>query len=365
MAIAIVTAAVVFVAVCPPAYWIAARAAARRRRARRWIHRLAVSLWGVAALAFVTFSLLGIGDLGRSSLGAVLPSLEESLVGDVAAFGAISLASLGVTVPSYLALLPATDRILETDVSIRDELVWLGQFGLTIAALISFALAVLFQLPFSDGRTFSALLLLALLTVVVFEIGFPQLTRTLRDARSVTDAEADRLTPLLEHAAFDTTDVCVVEDTDDIEVRIVGPPGRRHLFVSATTLETLEDDALEALFALHTGRIRTYHVGMSSYALLGFVVAGVVALGWGNTATVSAVIFLGLVASLPVQWAARRALYRADAYAGTVVGRDVLARTFVRVADEQDLELSRGKFWYLLRARPPLGRRIDRLRNDA
>ncbi|GAB7020592.1 hypothetical protein JCM18750_34530 [Halostagnicola bangensis] len=158
----------------------------------------------------------------------------------------------------------------------------------------------------------------------------------------------------------------ILDDADETaEIHVRGIPTRRQLFVSEHLLEAFDDETLQTIFAIQAGKLRVNHRGITVYPLLGFLVVAVGALLWGSASAVTAVILLALLIPLPTLWVARRALYRADDYASEIAGTKTVVESLERVADEQNIDIVRGGVLRVVKSRPPLGRRISRLRGKS
>lgn len=358
-----VTVLLVLLVVFPPTFWIGSRVAVRTDVPTVWLRRLIASLWGVAALSYLAFLAVGAGDLGRNAVTTYVPIGASSIVGDVAAQLTICLAAAGVTLATYATLVPAIRDVREIDLPLGTAVFRLGRYAVAFAAFISVLFVLFFRTLLADGATFTAMVLPAL--IVVLALANPYLVRVFRKTRSPDPAERERLERLRERVGLSVGDIVVLDDADEtLEIHVRGVPGRRRLFVSEYLLGTFDDETIEALLAVHAGTLRSHHRGLASYSVLGFLVVAIGALLSGSGSAVTAVILLAIVLPLPTLWAARRALFRADDYASGTVGTETVARALERSATEQNVDIVRGGFWYLLKTRPPLGRRIDRLRND-
>ncbi|MFA9515668.1 peptidase [Halopenitus sp. H-Gu1] len=213
------------------------------------------------------------------------------------------------------------------------------------------------------------------------------------ETREPTRAERARLDALREAAGLDVEAVAVIDDggrTPEIAVR--GPPGRRVLFVSDEVVganrtggdnsraredgtvgpgsdgsdengdgeAALDEGTIQALFAAEAARVETHYAEFRAAAvaailsILAAIVVRIVPFGDGFTALVA----IGIVSL----WAGRRIQYAADARAADRVGADRLADAFERAAARRGVEPERGTWRTFLEVQPPLGDRIDRLR---
>ncbi|MFC6615147.1 peptidase [Halopenitus salinus] len=194
--------------------------------------------------------------------------------------------------------------------------------------------------------------------------------------REPTPAERDRLAELREAVGLDVSAVAVIEETTrSPEITVRGPPGRRVLFVTPDVLgvdgesdrdatdidgHTLDEITVEALFAAEVARLDTYYGEFRAVSVAGVVsiLAAIVLTLVPFDDGFTALLAVGLVSL----WAGRRIQYAADARAADRVGADRLADAFERAADRRGVEPERGGWRTAFEVQPPLGDRIDRLR---
>lgn len=194
-----------------------------------------------------------------------------------------------------------------------------------------------------------------------------------RDLREPTDEERGRLAYLRESAGLDV-DRIAIEMADDrdgsesgeagsIDIAVRGPPRRRVLFVTETVLDGLDEDVAVGLLAAEAGRVETYYGEFRAVAIA--AVLGVLA------AIVTTVVsfdtgFASLVAiGLAAFWAGRRVQYAADDRAANAVGAGRVADAFERVATIRGVEPETGDWSTWFEVQPPLGDRIEKLRERA
>lgn len=199
--------------------------------------------------------------------------------------------------------------------------------------------------------------------VAVGTLVLPRLThRYVGDARPATDAELARVRTLRDRAGLDVDRTYVVEAGGDesVAVSVRGPPGWRALFLSDAVLETLDEADATALLAAETGRVETAYEPFRA-AAVGVVIALLAAIF-----TVPIAFELGLAAmggfALVAFAIGRRLQFAADARAADRVGADRLATVFERVADRRGVEPESGSWRTVFEIQPPLGDRIERLR---
>lgn len=184
----------------------------------------------------------------------------------------------------------------------------------------------------------------------------------LRDVRTPTPTDRERLDALRRDVGPDVEHVRIVETVGEasIEVSVRGPPGYRVLFVTDYVLEDLDEETARALLAAEAGRNAVrydeYRAVTASIAIAIGVASfgGVIPFSPGFTAlVVVAVIMLAI---------GRWLQYRADARAADAVGPDVVADAFETVATLHGKEIDTGGWRTVLEIQPPLGNRIERLR---
>lgn len=198
--------------------------------------------------------------------------------------------------------------------------------------------------------------------VLLATVAGPLVALRMRDTRAPDATEREQVADMLSEAAFDPAAIRVVETIGEtsIGVAIRGPPGRRYLVVTDYVLETLEGDVAAALVTAEAERTRLYYVeyrGLAAASVLGVaIVLFTGAIDFGDGLFVLAVGAVGLF------WVGRQLQFRADARAADRIGSDRVADAFERVATIRGIEPDRGGWRTWVEVQPPLGRRIDRLR---
>lgn len=193
-------------------------------------------------------------------------------------------------------------------------------------------------------------------------------SRHLRPTRRPTDAERRELRSLRETAGLDVDRAYVVEsdrggDEPPLDVAVRGPPGWRVLFVGEGVLAAADESVATALLAAEAGRVAT------NYAAVRAVAVGVVIALLAAVYAVPLPFDLGLLGmgafALVAFAVGRRRQYAADARAADRVGAAALADAFERVAARRGVEPATGSWRTLFEVQPPLGDRIERLRERA
>ncbi|ELY94591.1 hypothetical protein C483_02630 [Natrialba hulunbeirensis JCM 10989] len=362
--VTIANAVLVLLLVFVPAFWFASRRALRSSTPTRWLRRLLVALWGVAGLTYATLFTLGHGLVVRTTLAATTPISDTSLLAEFAVQLTAALITAAVTLAVYATLVPAIRDVQEIDLPVRTALRSLGRYALALTVLFATVFALLIRALAEGGPVTYWLLLLGV--IVAISVANPVLAHIFRDTRDPTPAERERLRERCDRSGLSVSSIVILDDMPETAgIHVYGVPGRRQLFVTERVLEAFDDETLEAIFAVHAGKRRTHYRSYAVHSLLGYLVLGVGAFLFGSETLVTIFILLVAVLALPTLWAARRAFYRADDYAAAVVGQDELVRALEYAAEEQNLELVDGGHWVVFKSRPPLGRRLARLREKS
>ena len=183
-----------------------------------------------------------------------------------------------------------------------------------------------------------------------------------RDAREPTEDEAAIVSNLLDPAGFSPAVVRVLDTVGEasISVTIRGPPGYRYLLVSDYVLETLDPEIAAPLVAAEVERARLLYLEYriaAAAAVLGIATA--MFAGWLDFGDG---LFAIAVAALVLFWLGRRLQFLADRRAGDRVGAAALAGAFEAVADIRGVTPREASLGTWVEIQPPLGQRIDRLR---
>jgi len=198
---------------------------------------------------------------------------------------------------------------------------------------------------------------------VVFVLGAtvaPLVALSLRSTRPPTAAERDRLGELAADYAPDRVHV-IEDDPDRVEVSIRGPPGRRSLLVSTAVLDDLEASTAAALLAAERARGRYLYIEYRAVAAASVI--GIATGMFGGLVSFSDGLFLLATAALWLFWMGRRLQFAADRAAARQVGGETLAAAFETAAARRGAEPQAATWRTWFEVQPPLGQRIDRLRN--
>ncbi|MFO7833024.1 MAG: peptidase [Halohasta sp.] len=199
--------------------------------------------------------------------------------------------------------------------------------------------------------------------MIVFALGAiaaPVVALSLRSTRRPTPDERDRLDRLGVDYPPDRMQVAET-DPDRIEVSLRGPPGRRSLLLSTAVFEDLDGETAGPLLAAELARGR--YLYLEYRAVAAATVIGVATGMFGGLVTFSDGLFLLAVAAFWLFWMGRRLQFAADRAAARQVGGERLAAAFETAADSRGVEPEQASWRTWFEVQPPLGQRIDRLRD--
>jgi len=190
----------------------------------------------------------------------------------------------------------------------------------------------------------------------------PVVLLSVRETREPTADERDQLAGLAEAADYELGTVAVVETVGEhsVELSIRGPPGRRWLLVTDYVLEELDSETATALLAAEAGRSRLFY--MEYRALAAATVIAIATGMFGGLIPFSDGLFVLAVAALAMFWGGRQLQFSADSLAAGQVGPESLATAFETVAALRGVEPQAATWRTWFEVQPPLGQRIDRLR---
>lgn len=191
----------------------------------------------------------------------------------------------------------------------------------------------------------------------------PLVLLSVRDTREPTVDERERLKVLAETAGYEPPEVHVIDTVGDhsVEVSIRGPPGKRSLLVTDYVLAELDSETAAALLAAEAGRSKLLYIEYR--ALAAASVIGIATGMFGGLIPFSDGLFILAVAALALFWVGRRLQFAADRLAADQVGAESLATAFETVATLQGVEPEGSTWRTWFEVQPPLGQRIDRLRD--
>ncbi len=194
-------------------------------------------------------------------------------------------------------------------------------------------------------------------------IAAPIVLLSVRETREPTADERDRITTVAEAADYEPRAVHVVETVGDrsVEVSLRGPPGRRSLIVTDYVLSELEDETAAALLAAEAGRSTLLY--MEYRALAAATVIAIATGMFGGLIPFSEGLFVLAVAALGLFWGGRRLQFSADSLAAAQVGPASLASAFETVAALRGIEPEGSTWRTWFEVQPPLGQRVERLRD--
>lgn len=288
---------------------------------------------------------------GFDPLSTAVAGLLAVVAGGVAA-GVVGTAA----VAGVLAARPGVPGVDDAAAVRRRYLRYLTALFLVAFAVVSVAGPVLRSGPLGVGAVLA-------LAAPTFWAGAPFLSRFFAGTRPPTGDEAARLDRLLDACDVDVRGVRVVEGGDRyVGVDLLGAPRARVLFASAAALDALDDDTLTALLAARREQVARY-AKLASIAPV--LLAAVPLVAWAD-GTLPPLVAIGAAAAVVFAGfaLARRLRLRADDRAADRVGAAALADAFERACAVADFDLDdAGRNW--LSPKPPLARRVDRLRRRA
>lgn len=343
------------------------RAARSDRPSTRFRRAHAVGLPVVGVAATVALLIAGAPGAVGDALTAASPALASSPVSGFVVRLATTLGVAAVVLAGYLGSVPHLRAARDATLTDRRAARRFGAFLAGLAVAVALTVQAFLGLLAVASATAAFVAVVAALAVVALA-GSPWFIERLRDARDPTPEEV----AVLDRADLDVAAVRVLPGADDRAATafVRGLPGHHRLYVTDYLFDALDADDAAAVAAAAVGRERArytpYRVGVAA-VVLGVVgvepardalgaVAGALGLpAW--TATVG--VLLGAAALLA---AGRRLVYRGDDLAADHLGAATVADALERAAEINDLSLDAGRVGSLLRMRPSLGSRIDRLR---
>ncbi|WP_338726771.1 hypothetical protein [Haladaptatus sp. DJG-WS-42] len=344
-------ACVVFWALCLRGYawWVLRRSAKPTARLRRGI------LIGLAFAAATTFATVRVAGLDEIAFALVGETPTADLLGWVVG----GLCGVVAVLTAYRGMFPYLLRARDLDMSATTALLRLARYVGGIYLLLVVSLVPVIYL---SG--------VAIPLVTVAFIGAiyavsPRLSLLISETRDLTPAKRDRLDRLCEDVSLDVTDVHVLpgEENKWAGATVSGPPGRRQLFVTDYLLDTYDDDGARALLAAAAGQTAVWYREYRIATVLLFA-------GWVWTVVFAPIpatgrqVLAGLVVVCLLLWLGARLVYRADRVAGERTDPGLVAETYERVGNEQEVDFSQGFVTSLVRMKPSLNKRINRLYNQ-
>ncbi|OVE84256.1 M48 family metalloprotease [Natronolimnobius baerhuensis] len=310
---------------------------------------LAVSLAAIVGIASWVFIPAGLEVTTTLEGDGVLESITGALVSGLAAgvVGATTIAGLGRRYPEFPGI----------------ESPWRAgrRYGRYLAVILAIVfLFVAFTGPAIRAGT-GGIVAILLAFVVALWIASPVVQTLTGSTRAPTDAERERLSPLLERVNLEPRALRILEGGDQyVTVDLVGAPGGRVLFVGEAALTSLEDETLVGMLAatreqaVHYWTVLIGSLFVCATAPLLAGVGGSISLlaGAGTTAVLVIAVFAF----------ARRVRWYTDTRAAERVGATTLADAFERGATAAGVDLGDPDDRNWLSTRPPLAARIARLR---
>lgn len=303
-----------------------------------------------ALLSYVLFRLVGFGYAVVGGGGGTVETLLAMFT-ELFAAGVIGLTAYAPTVRGIR-------NVRDIDLSTGRALVRMGRYVLGLSVF-----GTVITAPLETGLSPVVLLAVVAALIVAVQAAAPWIIPVVRTARTPDESTETTLARFRERAGLTVRDVRVL-DTDregTVNATVRGVPGYRRLFVTSTFLDVLDDETATALLAVQAGRqnarVLARVVAGLLLALVPLFVADIGPL-WPLAGVSLGLVVLSL-------WATRRGVRAADEYAAERVGPGAVADALKRYADVHNMEPSRRRLANPFSKSPPLGNRIDRLREQA
>ena len=316
-------------------------------------------LVGGAATAVVT-RLSGLAQTAQADATAVVEGAGPAagaVAGVAAGVAAYALPVVAVAVAVRLATVPYHRAVRGFRVRYRDAAAWeLERDGVGLAGILLAAGAI--ALAPAGWPRVGAAVGLGLVVTAVTPFALVVALRT----RWPTDEERATVDDVLPPGVR----LRVVDDRTRLGSAFAAGvlPGAEYVFLTESLFDTLDDREVRAVVAHEVGHHEREHV-LVRYLLV--AVAAGAALGVASVAPDAALV--AILAGTPpfavaLAWVVRRTEAQADAYAAAVVGGPALAGALETLADRRYIAEGGGPA-RILSHHPPLGERIDRLRERA
>lgn len=306
------------------------------------------------------FALLSYSVFRRLGLGTVVVGGQSGMLGTLAATFAELLAGGAVGLAVYLPTIPGIRSVRDIELSIGRAFVRMARYVLALSALVTVVTA-----PLETSQSPVVLLAVVVVLIVAFQAAAPWVISVMRSTRVPDEATMHRVADLRQRTGLTVRDVRVL-DTDKegtANATVRGVPGYRRLFVTSTFLETFDNETATALLGVQAGRQAAQVLARTIAGVLLALVPLFVSLAgagplWPLVGVSVGLMTLGL-------WVTRRGVRAADDYAAERVGPDVVADALEQYAGVHNMEPSRRRVPNPFARSPPLGNRIDRLRERA
>lgn len=325
-----------------------------------------LAIGGFSLAGVISYGLFGAIETGTILTNALGSPLTNSPVGGFAAKLLTCLLASSVVLVADLSVFPTVSDVRDLERTARKEALAFSRILLVFSACVAIVLTLLEPALFGDGSPVLALAGVVSLFGLLYAV-LPVFAAKLGAGRRPTDDEADRINSLCQTGDLTPSTVRVLDgsSTETLKTHVRRTVRGQYFYVTDYFLDSLDDDAAAALVAAAAGQATLYCLEYKVFGLLSVVAIGTLAITSGGWTGVIAA-FGSIAVLVPVfLWGGRRLQFRADAYAADRVGAGAVADAFERVADLHGIEPSRGRFSRFFKPRPPLGRRIDRLRERA
>ncbi|MDS0473985.1 M48 family metalloprotease [Natrinema sp. 1APR25-10V2] len=298
-------------------------------------------------------------------------------------FGAIIVVTFGIAalplVSMALGTYPTVRSLRDTSASMWN--VAKGVVLVMAASAISVAVALVgfFAITSVVGSSLPVLVgALGLIVFVSFGLS-PYLVLIAQDRVPLEGERRERVERLCADLGYRPRGLFLLEgeSTKTANALVAGTvPGFRYVFLTDYLLSECDDDELRAIVAHEFGHVAGRHLwqrGLLTVAVFGGWIVGVQQFGMGGLeerfgflgfflpfVTLYAVYHVGFLGGL-----ARWQEFRADAYAAREAGREAIVAALETLADANDTRREAGLLYSLATHHPPIGYRIDAVRDDA
>ncbi|WP_408959249.1 M48 family metalloprotease [Natrinema sp. 74] len=296
-------------------------------------------------------------------------------------FGAVILVTFGI------AMLPLVSMALGTYPTVRSlrdtsASMWKVAKGVVLvmaasAISVTIALVGFFGITSVVGSSLPVLVgTLGLIVFVSFGLS-PYLVLIAQDRVPLEGERRERIERLCADLGYRPRGLFLLEgeSTKTANALVAGTvPGFRYVFLTDYLLSACDDDELRAIVAHEFGHVAGRHLwqrGLLTVAVFGGWIVGVQQFGMGGLEERFGFVgfFLPFMAFYLVYHVgflggvARWQEFRADAYAAREAGREATVDALETLADANDTRREAGLLYSLATHHPPIGSRIDALRN--
>ncbi|MFD1563864.1 M48 family metalloprotease [Haloarchaeobius amylolyticus] len=335
--------------------------------------------FGLPALALLGGYAFGLIDRATARVAAAGPDLFGIAVLEFAVIVLVTLGIVAVPLVSMaLGTYPTVRSLRETTTS-----TWRRVSRVVATLTIAVGTAVLGIggfIALVSTVSVSRLVLVAALGVLVF-VSFglsPYLLVLTRTHDSLEGQRRERVERLCDAAGYSPHRIYLLEgkSTKTATALVAGTlPGLRYVFLTDYLLDECDDDELRAILAHEFGHVAGRHLwqrGMLTVAVFGAWALVAQQAGFSRLAATFGVVgyFVPLIGIYVLYRVfllgglARWQEFRADTYAASTAGREAMVDALETLADANDVRLEAGLLYSLATHHPPIGDRIEALRDD-